>query len=112
MPLDQWLKGLELLRERNCKLQFFEICYKDDDLGDPLINDDHAVNVLEVVSFEQLAQIKDYALRINQLLINIFQQLILNLLILKLSLVLTLTIKLFWPMKLAQIVADCGIKTV
>lgn len=65
-------KRLGIVEGKELQAPIFEICYKDDDLGDPLINDDHAVNVLEVVSFEQLAQIKDYALRINQLLINIF----------------------------------------
>ncbi|MBM3579900.1 MAG: phosphoribosylaminoimidazolesuccinocarboxamide synthase [Alphaproteobacteria bacterium] len=50
----------------------FEICFKDDALGDPLINDDHAVNVLRVVTKEQLALIKNHALRINELLSKIF----------------------------------------
>jgi len=50
----------------------FEICYKKDELGDPLINDDHAVNVLEVVSFEQLAEIKKYTLQINKFLQKLF----------------------------------------
>lgn len=50
----------------------FEICYKKDELGDPLINDDHAVNVLQVISFEQLAEIKKYTLKINQFLQKLF----------------------------------------
>ncbi len=50
----------------------FEICYKKDALGDPLINDDHAVNVLQVVSFEHLAEIKKYTLKINQFLQKLF----------------------------------------
>ncbi len=50
----------------------FEICYKDDSLGDPLINDDHAIKVLKVVSEEQLNLIKNYTLKINQILQNLF----------------------------------------
>lgn len=50
----------------------FEICYKDDALGDPLINDDHAISVLKVVSEKQLQEIKATALKINQALSAIF----------------------------------------
>jgi phosphoribosylaminoimidazole-succinocarboxamide synthase len=52
----------------------FEICFKDDALGDPLINDDHAVNVLKVVTQKQLDEIKNYALKINQILQKIFAE--------------------------------------
>ncbi len=52
----------------------FEICFKNDSLGDPLINDDHAVNVLKLVSNSQLEQIKNYTLRINQILRGIFKE--------------------------------------
>ena len=54
------------------KAPVFEICYKKDELGDPLINDDHAVNVLQVVSFKQLAEIKNYTLKINEFLQKLF----------------------------------------
>ena len=47
----------------------FEICYKDDSLGDPLINDDHAIKVLKVVREEQLNLIKNYTLKIKRLYI-------------------------------------------
>lgn len=50
----------------------FEICYKDDSLGDPLINDDHAIKVLKVVREEQLNLIKNYTLKINQILQYLF----------------------------------------
>lgn len=52
----------------------FEICFKDDALGDPLINDDHAVNVLKVVTQKQLDEVKNYALKINQILKKIFAE--------------------------------------
>jgi len=49
-----------------------EICYKDDSLGDPLINDDHAINLLKIVTASQLQAIKNLALQINSLLQKIF----------------------------------------
>lgn len=52
----------------------FEICYKDDALGDPLINDDHAIHVLKVVTKTQLEEIKNYALKINQFLQKTFAE--------------------------------------
>lgn len=60
-------EGLQLLAPT------FEICLKDDALGDPLINDDHAINVLKVVSKNQLEEIKNYALKINEILQRIFK---------------------------------------
>lgn len=50
----------------------FELCYKDDALGDPLINDDHAINVLKAVTKEQLDAIKNYTLQINSFLQGMF----------------------------------------
>ena len=50
----------------------FEICYKDDSLGDPIINDDHAVIVLKAISRDQLAQVKEMSLKINQILKEVF----------------------------------------
>lgn len=50
----------------------FEICYKNDELGDPLINDDHATKLLKIINESQLNQIKNSALKINQILINLF----------------------------------------
>lgn len=61
-------EGKELLQP------IFEICYKDDALGDPLINDDHAINVLQVVNKKELDQIKIYALKINEILREIFKK--------------------------------------
>lgn len=54
------------------KAPIFEICYKKDELGDPLINDDHAVNVLRLLNQEQLNEIKKYALKINEILSKMF----------------------------------------
>ena len=44
-----------------------ELYYKSDELGDPLINDDH-IAILELATPEQLQQIRDYALAVNRVL--------------------------------------------
>lgn len=51
----------------------YEICYKDDALGDPLINDHHAV-ALGAATYEELAEIYDLTARINKVLIDMFAQ--------------------------------------
>ncbi|MGL4373215.1 MAG: phosphoribosylaminoimidazolesuccinocarboxamide synthase [Turicibacter sp.] len=45
----------------------YELCYKNDEYGDPLINDDHAV-ALGLATYEELATIKEMTLKINELL--------------------------------------------
>ncbi len=45
----------------------FELSYKNDDLGDPLLNDSHAL-ALGLATKEEIALIRDYALRVNTLL--------------------------------------------
>lgn len=51
----------------------YEICYKDDSLGDPLINDHHAV-ALGAATYEELAEIYDLTARINKELIAMFAE--------------------------------------
>ena len=51
----------------------FELSYKNDDLGDPLLNDDHAL-ALELVSAEELKEIKEQTFLINKLLSEIFDK--------------------------------------
>lgn len=65
-------KRLALEEGNPFKEPIFEICYKDDALGDPLINDDHAV-ALGLIEREELAQVKATTLKINQLLIEFFK---------------------------------------
>lgn len=59
------LEGLVL------KEPIFEMSYKNDDFGDPLINDDHAV-ALQLATREEIAIIKEKTLKINQLLKEFF----------------------------------------
>ena len=49
----------------------FDICYKRDELGDPLINDHHAV-ALGIVTYEELERIYRMASRINKILKALF----------------------------------------
>ncbi|TCG11090.1 phosphoribosylaminoimidazolesuccinocarboxamide synthase [Mycoplasma todarodis] len=49
-----------------------EISYKDDDLGDPLLNDYHAIS-LELVSREQLDIIYQDVSKINEILIELYE---------------------------------------
>lgn len=49
----------------------FELSYKNDDLGDPLINDYHAVS-MGLATFEELKEIYSMAGRINQILKEFF----------------------------------------
>ncbi len=67
-------KRLGIEEGRELLSPIFEICFKDDALGDPLINDDHAISVLKIVTRAQLDEIKNYTLKINQLLLKIFAE--------------------------------------
>ena len=51
----------------------FEICYKNDDFGDPLINDHHAV-AMGLSTYEELAEIYKITAKINTLLKDIFDK--------------------------------------
>lgn len=49
----------------------YELCYKNDALGDPLINDDHAV-ALKACSYDELAEIYELTDHINEILDTLF----------------------------------------
>ena len=51
----------------------FELSYKNDELNDPLLNDDHAV-ALGIVTEQELAEIKRQASKINELLRQLFDK--------------------------------------
>lgn len=51
----------------------FEICYKKDELGDPMLNDYHAI-ALGIVSKENLAIAYEKFAKINELLIELFKK--------------------------------------
>ncbi len=61
--------GVEEGKDLLCPV--FELSYKDDELGDPLINDDHAV-ALGIVTREELETIKGLAFKVNDALTKLF----------------------------------------
>lgn len=62
----------------------YELSYKNDDYGDPLINEDHAV-ALNLATYDELAQIKAMTLQINDILRQFFADLGMNLVDFKLE---------------------------
>lgn len=61
-----------------------EFCYKRDDLGDPLINEDH-IRILNLATDAEIAKIKEYTLKINGLMTQFFAKLNLELIDFKLE---------------------------
>lgn len=60
-------KRLGLEEGTKLALPVLEYCYKDDDLGDPMINDYH-IAALNLASADELEEIAAYALKVNELL--------------------------------------------
>jgi len=52
----------------------YEIHYKEDELDDPLINEDHA-KAIGLATDEEMAVIKKYGLKVNELLVKFFGEL-------------------------------------
>lgn len=55
------------------KTPVLEFCYKDDDLGDPMINDYH-IKAIELATDQQLEKLKEYAFKINDILVEFFKE--------------------------------------
>ncbi len=55
------------------KSPILELCYKDDDLHDPMINDDY-VEAFGFATKEELAHMKETAMKVNSLLIDFFDE--------------------------------------
>lgn len=62
----------------------FEICYKNDDFGDPMINNDHAV-AMKLATREELDFLKVETLKINELMKEFFLKMNLKLVDFKLE---------------------------
>ncbi|MCR8848797.1 phosphoribosylaminoimidazolesuccinocarboxamide synthase [Rossellomorea sp. SC111] len=62
-------------KEEGTPLQkpIIEFYYKDDDLGDPIITDDH-IDFLEIATREERAEIRAMALDVNEVLQGIFKE--------------------------------------
>lgn len=61
-----------------------EFSYKNDELGDPMINDYH-IFAMDLCSEDELNTIKNYALRINDILVEYFKKLNIDLIDFKLE---------------------------
>jgi len=60
-------KRLGLPEGTKMKQTVLEYCYKDDALGDPMINETH-IYAMELATKEEIETIADYALKINEVL--------------------------------------------
>lgn len=66
-------KRLGVQEGKELKTTVFEICYKNDELGDPLINDYHAA-ALGLATFDELHTIYDTTSKVNEILKKFFLQ--------------------------------------
>ena len=60
-------KRLGLPEGTKLKTTVLEYCYKDDELGDPMVNDYH-IAAMELATKEEMEQISTMALKVNELL--------------------------------------------
>ncbi|WP_286946769.1 phosphoribosylaminoimidazolesuccinocarboxamide synthase [Acetobacterium sp. UBA5834] len=60
-------KRLGLEEGLKLKSPIFEFCYKNDDFGDPVINDDHVI-AMELATADEIAVIRDMTFKINEIL--------------------------------------------
>jgi len=60
-------KRLGLEEGLKLKSPIFELCYKNDDFGDPVINDYHAI-AMELATAEEIAVIREMTFKINDIL--------------------------------------------
>ena len=77
-------KRLGLPEGTKLKQTVLEYCYKNDELGDPMINEYHIL-AMDFASPEQLRQVADYSLRINEILKEYFKKLNIDLIDFKLE---------------------------
>ncbi|MDD3306620.1 MAG: phosphoribosylaminoimidazolesuccinocarboxamide synthase [Acetobacterium sp.] len=64
-------KRLGLEEGLKLKSPIFEFCYKNDDFGDPVINDYHAI-AMELATAEEIAVIREMTFKINEILKSYF----------------------------------------
>ena len=77
-------KRLGLEEGTELKTTVFELSYKDDSLGDPLINDYHAV-AIGATTFEELNKIYELTTKVNDILKGLFLKANINLIDFKLE---------------------------
>ncbi|OEH93404.1 phosphoribosylaminoimidazolesuccinocarboxamide synthase [Bacillus solimangrovi] len=64
-------KRLGLEEGTSLKRTIIEFYYKNDELGDPLLNQEH-IEIMELASNDQLEQMKEIALKVNDSLVDYF----------------------------------------
>jgi len=64
-------KRLGLEEGTKMKNTVLEFCYKDDDLGDPMINEYH-IEAIDLATPNQVEKVKNYAFKINETLTKYF----------------------------------------
>lgn len=77
-------KRLGLAEGTKMKRTVLEFCYKNDDLGDPMVNEYHIL-AMEYATEEELKTITEYSLKINQLLSDYLKDLNIELIDFKLE---------------------------
>lgn len=71
-------KRLGLEEGREFSAPIFELCWKNDEYGDPLINDDHAIS-LGLATKEEIEHLKEETLKINEIMKKFFKKMNLRL---------------------------------
>ncbi|WP_027410388.1 phosphoribosylaminoimidazolesuccinocarboxamide synthase [Anoxybacteroides tepidamans] len=66
-------KRLGIAEGTSLEKPLIEFYYKNDELGDPLLLEDH-IAILKLATSEQIAVLKDYALKVNEILTEHFQK--------------------------------------
>jgi len=100
-------KRLGIAEGTEIKKPIIEFYYKNDDLGDPLINSFH-IELLELADKEQLDEIKTLAFKVNDILLKHFHERNVRLVDFKLEFGLLTTERLLLQMKFPLIRADFG----
>jgi phosphoribosylaminoimidazole-succinocarboxamide synthase len=77
-------KRLGIPEGTKLKTTVLEYCYKNDELGDPLVNEWHIL-ALEFISMEDMARMDAYALEINRVLTRFFAEIHISLVDFKLE---------------------------
>ncbi|MBB5325182.1 phosphoribosylaminoimidazole-succinocarboxamide synthase [Anoxybacillus tepidamans] len=65
-------KRLGIAEGTSLEKPLIEFYYKNDELGDPLLLEDH-IAILKLATSEQIAVLKEYALKVNEILTQYFQ---------------------------------------
>lgn len=77
-------KRLGIPEGQKLKTTVLEYCYKDDDLGDPMINDYH-IYAMELATKEELDKIAEISFKVNEILSNYLKDLNIELIDFKLE---------------------------